>query len=731
MRHTFTNIRKNIGCNFVRGLISAIFFLAIVSVLQGAPAKPAGNASPGKAAAAKSESAESAAQAQMEAETETPQAANTQAADQEDEAEDGSDPDMPTFRHGNIQVGMDEATYLKLRSEHIMRLRGLSDPSKVDPHARGNAIRMMEQQEVRQAQELKARTGVQDTGPPPSGTTWTEIGPLPIPNGQTSPIFDPAGEFPVSGRVTAIAVHPSNSNILYVGAAQGGVYRSLDGGVTWTPLMDSALSLAIGAIAISPSQPSTIYVGTGEANLSGDSFFGVGVYRIDNADTSPVLVGPLNKDSLSNDVMTGRAISQILVHPADPNTIFVSTTSGIGGLSGSPFNILPSRGLFRSTNAAGPAGSVTFTKLTVATAAGGNRSITDIAMDPSNPNNIVAAVFGAAAAGDGGYYLSTNALAVTPTFTQTLVLNAVAMKFAINKVGSVVTVLAGSGDGGGASGRLRRSVDGGATWSATIPSANGYCGGQCFYDANIAMNPGNANIIFTGGPGNPRILRKSTDGAVSFSNVGTMVHADTHAIVFDPSNTTVMYTGDDGGIFKSTDSGNTWTSLNNSTFRATQFQSLSLHPRDREFMIGGTQDNGTEFRKPDSSWTRADFGDGGFALVDQNASDTTTVTMYHTYFNQTNNLIGFARTLTAPCANEGNWAFLGPFATDNTPVCDGSPNTIFNGMSLSDSVLFYAPMALGPGTPNTVYYGSDRLCRSSNRGETMTVVSQAPLIAGS
>jgi hypothetical protein len=317
MRHTFTNICKNIGCNVVRGLVSAVFLLAIVSVLQGAPAKSAGNtASPAKAAAAKSESAESATQGQKEAETEAPQA---QTADQENEAE--GDPDMPAFQHGNIKVGIDEETYLKLRAEHIMRLRGLSDPSKVDPHARGNAIRMMERQEAQQAQELKARTGARDTGPPPSGTTWTELGPSPIPNGQTSPTFDPAGEFPVSGRVTAIAVHPTNSNILYAGAAQGGVYRSLDGGATWTPLMDNALSLAVGAIAIAPSQPSTIYVGTGEANLSGDSFFGVGVYRIDNADSSPVLVGPLNKDSLSNDVMTGRAISQILVHPADPNTL--------------------------------------------------------------------------------------------------------------------------------------------------------------------------------------------------------------------------------------------------------------------------------------------------------------------------------------------------------------------------------------------------------------------------
>src|SRR5262249_36523679 len=76
-------------------------------------------------------------------------------------------------------------------------------------------------------------------------------------------------------------------------------------------------------------------------------------------------------------------------------------------------------------------------------------------------------------------------------------------------------------------------------------------------------------------------------------------------------------------------------SLNHTGFNATQFQSLSLHPVDREFMLGGTQDNGTELKRSDATWTRADFGDGGFALIDQSATDTENVTMYHTYFNQT------------------------------------------------------------------------------------------------
>src|SRR5690242_20413071 len=130
--------------------------------------------------------------------------------------------------------------------------------------------------------------------------------------------------------------------------------------------------------------------------------------------------------------------------------------------------------------------------------------------------------------------------------------------------------------------------------------------------------------------------------------------------------------GTDGGIYKSTNGGASWTSISNTGFNATQFQSLALHPIDREFMIGGTQDNGTEFKRADGTWTRADFGDGGFALIDQSATDTTNVTMYHTYFNQKNNLIGLARNNLSSCATDGQWAFRGAGFTNGSMLCDGS-----------------------------------------------------------
>jgi len=224
---------------------------------------------------------------------------------------------------------------------------------------------------------------------------WTALGPAPIPNGQTEGRTDP-----VSGRVTAIAVHPSNPDIVYVGTAQGGVYRSLNAGATWVALLDNALSLAVGAIAIAPSSPTTVFVGTGEGNFSFDSFFGVGVYRIDDAETTATLVGPLNLDGAGNDVFTGASITRILVHPTDPGTIFVSTVSGVGGKNGSLPANAPAFGVYRSVSALSL--NATFAKLNVPTAAGASGNVTDMVMEPGNANHLVCAVKGANAAGDGG-----------------------------------------------------------------------------------------------------------------------------------------------------------------------------------------------------------------------------------------------------------------------------------------------------------------------------------------
>ncbi len=248
-----------------------------------------------------------------------------------------NDPDLPSFgKGGGEENELNKEDYMMRRAEGIAQKRGINKDTPFDPQARPAAVQQMELQENHVANMPKSH--VKDALLAP----WIPLGPAPIPNGQTLTVSTP-----VSGRTLAIAVHPTNPNIVYVGAAQGGLYRSTDGGTNWTPLMDSALSLAIGAIAIAPSQPDTIYVGTGETGFCGDCFFGVGVYRIDNASTAaPVISGPFNDEAITdNDIFTGRGIGAIAVHPTNPAIIFVASGSGIGGSGGVAFNVLPNRGL--------------------------------------------------------------------------------------------------------------------------------------------------------------------------------------------------------------------------------------------------------------------------------------------------------------------------------------------------------------------------------------------------
>ena len=636
------------------------------------------------------------------------------------------DPDMPSTLLG----GMDKTTYLQKRSEYYMQR---FDDATFDQiyNGRLNAINQLQREAGRQ-------------GPFTSFSSWTAIGPYPIPNGQTTTISTP-----VSGRVSAIAVHPTNPNIVYVGAAQGGVWRTMDGGATWVAIFDNAASLAIGALALAPTDPTILYVGTGEANGSADSFFGVGLYRIENADTSPTLNGPYNPtptgDVIGAQTFTGRSISKILVDPADAATIFVSTTSGIGGLYNEAFGSSPPitalRGIYRSTTAT--SASPAFTKLTVNSAGSigidvtGNAQIQDMAYDPTDAtaNTIVCWLNGSSTLAPlGGIYRTVNAKSAAPTFTQQFLNTASNVRgtFAVNSVAGVTTMIVGTGESASGtlcttgSGCLRRSTDGGVTWSAKLAGGGGYCGGQCFYDLPVAISPTDANLILIGGGGNStctRVYARSVNAGATFTAAGVGdvgLHADAHAIAFAPSDPSIVYEGNDGGIYRSADGGATWTSVNTAGFSATQFQSIAVHPTDANFSIGGTQDNGTNWYQPAATWVRADFGDGGMTAIDQNAPDLTNVTMYHTYFNQTN-AMGYARVTSTASASDGLWTLFGCGFGGSTP----------NGMTCAATACqFYAPMVTGPGNPNSLYFGSDVLYRSSNAGVTVAKVSQEPIVSG-
>ncbi len=671
-----------------------------------------------------------------------------------DEDED-NDPDRPRWLRG---VDFDETDYIRRREEFIALRRGVDPNQPLDPTARERANDWMDAQLTERAQKASLPNA------PTAFPNWVELGPNPIPLGQTQ-----TTRVNVSGRISAIEIDPANPNIVFVGAAQGGVYRSADGGTTWTPIFDAAQTLAIGSLNYDPAND-WLWVGTGEANGSADSFAGVGLYRIENVSTAPTLVGPINPIRSYNDAggnpqmvgfFTGRSISKIVRVPGDPTTLFCGIAGGVIGLGGNPpfGNTLPPlamRGMVRLSNVTGPPAGITGTRLAVSTVDTGqglcafdlpctvNRNVNDLILDPQDPtgNTLIVWLNGINVANDGGIYRSTNAMSGSPTFTQTLVTTSTTtsngrgeLRAYVRSGTTVIYVASGepSNVPAGATicnsstqfGALRRSDDGGVTWTAKLPGGGGFCQGQCFYNIGFDIVPGAATgtdkLLLGGNVASGNCARQqatSLDGAATtFTTHSATTHADTHVIKIAPSNPLVVYRGDDGGVWKSIDGGDTWLNQNNSTLRATQFQSVAVHPTDPDISIGGTQDNGSNMLLTGgATWLHSDDGDGGFAMIDQ----STPLTMYHTYFNQAGTQIGYARSLTG--GTFGSWSFLG---------CSGTGTT--NGVSCAATVAvnFYCPTALGPGSPNnTVYIGTDRLLRSSTQGTANVAVSQVPIQSG-
>jgi hypothetical protein len=643
--------------------------------------------------------------------------------DPDDEDAD-DDPDLPPGMSGRI----DKEAYLRARADYIDMLRGRT--GEVPPDARDNAIKQMNAQEA----DVKAKVRSKLIAAV-NTTDWVPLGPAPIPLGQTT-----TNRVPVSGRTISIAVHPTNPDIVYVGAAQGGLYKSINGGTNWTKLFDFQLeTLAIGAITIDPTDSNIVYIGTGENGQSADSFAGRGLYILRNANTAtPTLTGPFRLNGAAADVFSGRAIGRILVNPSNNNMIFVCTASATGGNPNTTTVLQPPRGVYRSTNA--QSASPTFELLTIAGLGAQDRSVIDIEKDPTNADLMIATIIGVS--GDGGIYRTANATAVAPTFTRQLTLpngatNGRAELTVTNNATNGTTFYAATGEissaalGGPAcnantAGLLRKSTDGGLTWSVPMAGSTGFCGGQCFYDIAVAVTPDNQTIHLGGAANNgsancsTAVMKRSLNGGTTFAGNSVNLHADEHALAIAPSNSQVVYTSSDGGIWRSINNGTTWTSLNNADFSATQFQGVAVHPFDRFFLMGGTQDNGTNCLSAANTWSHCRDGDGGYAIIDNNAQDTFTVTSYHTFFNQTNNQIGYERAANMTANADGQlsgWTFRG---------CSGTVAN--NGFRCADNVLFYAPMEQGPGNPNTLYFGTDRLYRSTNKGDLMVLASQGPLV---
>jgi len=525
---------------------------------------------------------------------------------------------------------------------------------------------------------------------PPSTTQWTPIGPRPATTGST------VGN--VSGRIGAIAVHPTNANTVFLGGAQGGIWRSLDGGQTWVPISDSQPSLAIGAIAINPTNPNIVYVGTGEQTFSVSSYYGAGILKSTNAlDPDPgniswtqlganVFAGPFGSG------LGGSFISSLAINPANSNLILAGVQINTG--TNPPPNGPPTPGVYCSGDGGNTwslitsASGAVATEAVFATSSVAYAALGRIQGDPEN-----------------GIYKSTNANGACSAITfarlespgttglpaQTS-MGRIEIAIAPSTPTSIYASVANASDTSSSLLGFFVSSDAGVTWAQSAATPD-FCFPQCWYDQVIKVHPNNANVVYAGGSAVPNFFMRSINAGQDWvpflaGTNGVRLHVDQHAIAFGPGTGTAtkIYVGNDGGAWSSDVTNPITTPLNwtnlNADLQLTQFYpGHSIHPSDDQLGFGGTQDNNTQRYTGSLIWQTVTCGDGGWTAIDPLVPTT----------------------VYATCQN------VDIRKSTNSGIAGSFIISADNGISLSDTVSFIPPFVIDPTTPQRLYFGTTRI----------------------
>lgn len=483
-----------------------------------------------------------------------------------------------------------------------------------------------------------------------------------------------------SGRIADIAVDPTNPAVWYVAVGSGGVWKTTNAGTTWAPVFDDQAVYSTGAITVDPQRPQTVWLGTGE-NVGGRHLsFGDGLYRSEDGGKTWKNMG----------LKKSEHISKIIVHPTNSDVVWVAAQGPLWSSGGE-------RGLYKTID-----GGKTWEKTL-----GDDKwtGVTDLLIDPRNPDVLYAATWDrhrtvAAYMGGGkgtAIHKSTDGGKTWNKLSNGL------PSSRLGKVGLAMSpqkpdVLYAAIELDRRSGAVFRSDNGGASWTKGAKIAGGGTGPH--YYTELYANPHKFDEIYMADVW----MKVSTDGGKTFKTMPEKAkHSDNHAMVFHPTNPNYRLVGSDGGLYESYDSGNNWRHINNMPI--TQFYKVAVDDKQPFYHVyGGTQDNNSQGGPSrtdsahgilNSDWYVTLFGDGH-----QPATEPGNPDIFYSEWQQGN--------LARMDKSSNSIVYIQPQAAP------GEPAERFN---------WDAPILVSPHNPTRLYFASQRLWRSDDRGDSWTAIS--------
>lgn len=489
---------------------------------------------------------------------------------------------------------------------------------------------------------------------------WRELGPKTIPTNRLS--YKSSG----MGRINCVRFHPTQTNIIFAGAASGGIWRSTNSGAAWEPIpMTEFLSLGITDIAISPSNPNIIYASTGDANGSNMTRgYSIGIIKSTDGGATWKLTGRVRE------LKDTELATSIIIHPSNPNIVLAGTN----------------RGVIKSSD-----GGENWTiKQT-------NKYFRHIIQLPGAPDILIAATYNAG--GNAEIFKSTDAGENWELKRAFSAANRIVLSAAPSNGNIVYAVMSRTSSNSFYG--FYASTDGGDNWNMQSDSPNilsimqdgSGTWGQGHYDLALAVAPNDPNMVFVGGIH----IWKSTNGG-RFWELMThwtgsygkpFVHADQHDLTFRPGSAE-LFSGNDGGIHKSGDYGKTWVDIS-SGLAITQFYKFGVSRTDPSMVVGGTQDNGSHMFK-NGNWYHILGGDGMECVVDYSNENIIYSENYYGALNRS--------------TNGGN-----------------SFSAIINTTYTKENADWVAPFIQHPTEPNTILIGFANVWRTTNRGDAWQKIS--------